>query len=102
MKAAEIRDEQPLTSLPKVISRKEWQRARNQVALYNPSRAVRMERWRCTGWLNEKQESAGVELYDHHADPVENDNIAARPAALAIVVELAKVLHAGWTAARPE
>jgi hypothetical protein len=37
-----------------------------------------------------------VELYNRSADPNENQNIAARPGAAAVVGELSRLLRAGW------
>ncbi len=38
----------------------------------------------------------GVELYDHVKDPEENENEARDPDYKTVVLELSKLLHAGW------
>ncbi len=48
-------------------------------------RSVRTERWRYTEW---DQGRAGVELYDHDADPEEMKNIAADPQQAAVVADM--------------
>ena len=64
-------------------------------------RSVRTDRWRYTEWVNGKNESAGVELYDHQNDSAENVNISSESANKATVAELVKRLHDGWRAALP-
>jgi len=55
--------------------------------------AMRTDRWRFVRWRK-----AGVpdiyELYDHQADPAENQNLAGKPEYSATVKELAKTLNA--------
>lgn len=62
-------------------------------------RSVRTDRWRYTEWVNGKNESAGVELYDEKNDPKENVNVADDTTYKSEIDELAKTLHAGWRAA---
>jgi arylsulfatase A-like enzyme len=64
-------------------------------------RSVRTDRWRYTEWINGKNESASIELYDHENDPAENVNVAADTANKSVIAELAKLLHDGWRAALP-
>jgi arylsulfatase A-like enzyme len=63
--------------------------------------SIRTERWRYTEWVDGKKESVGVELYDEHADPKENVNVAAEAANAGVVAEMAQRLRAGWKAAKP-
>lgn len=55
-------------------------------------------------WDNETHKAGdqvATELYDMHADPEENVNIAGQPENAPIVQRLAKQLKAGWRAAKP-
>ena len=65
--------------------------------------SLRTERYRFTRWHQTKSptETVAVELYDFLKDPVEVENIAARPESAELVKELAAKLDAGWRAARP-
>jgi len=63
---------------------------------------LRTDRWRYTEWRDRKtRKAAARELYDHEADPGENVNVASRRENRATVAGLAKMLAAGWKAARP-
>ena len=56
-------------------------------------------------WDNEKKtatEYVTAELYDHHADPEENVNIALLPEHAQLVQQLAEQLKGGWRAALPK
>ncbi len=64
-------------------------------------RSIRTERYRFTEWASAAGESVGVELYDHHADSVENENVAARPENKDLVERLRAQLKAGWRASAP-
>jgi arylsulfatase A-like enzyme len=62
---------------------------------------MRTDRYRYTVWTDKSGEVVDVELYDHRADPAENQNIAST-ADKALLDELAKQFRAGWQGARPE
>lgn len=95
------------TSLRPVLENPErpWKRGamtqvrRNRQKVDITGRALRTERWRYVEW---GEGQAGVELYDHDADPKEMRNLAAAPELAAQVAELRTLLHAGWQAWRPE
>jgi arylsulfatase A-like enzyme len=67
-------------------------------------RSLRTERYRFTRWYETKSptKTVAVELYDLLTDPVETENIAARPESDALVKELTAQLAAGWRAASPQ
>lgn len=54
-----------------------------------PGHSVRTERWRYTEWANGEK---GAELYDHAADPKEQNNLAGDSAHAATVAELKALL----------
>jgi len=64
--------------------------------------SMRTEQYRYTEWRQHGQEPAGVELYDHKADPAENVNLAKRPEYADTVAKLKAALQAGWRAALPD
>jgi uncharacterized sulfatase len=59
---------------------------------------MRTPRWRYTEWDGGK---AGMELYDHASDAGEYHNLAGDPRHADIVMEMRKMLRAGWKAAGP-
>lgn len=65
--------------------------------------SMRTDRYRYVEWRNVLQpdKTVAVELYDHHADPAENVNLAADPAFAQVVEQLHRQLQAGWRAALP-
>jgi arylsulfatase A-like enzyme len=65
-------------------------------------RTMRTDRYRFTRWhpRNAPEKTVAVELYDYRNDPVEQENIAARPENAALVKDLAARLDAGWRACR--
>jgi len=67
----------------------------------NLGTAMRTDRYRYVEWRNKQGELVAQELYDHQADPQENQNIAGRAEQAAVLKELAAQMKAGWQAARP-
>jgi arylsulfatase A-like enzyme len=65
--------------------------------------SMRTDRYRFTAWLHRDDHSkvAALELYDHRADPQENQNLAKRTEHAALVAQLTTQLRAGWKAAAP-
>ncbi|ELT96527.1 hypothetical protein CAPTEDRAFT_63083, partial [Capitella teleta] len=72
--------------------------------------SLRTEQYRYTEWVKYKFRSwdsadwndvCAVELYDHHVDPHETNNVAADPVFLEIRQELSTKVRAGWEAALP-
>jgi len=61
--------------------------------------SMRTDRYRFTRW-QKQDETVALELYDYRNDPVELENIAARPENAALVQELTTKLDAGWRAAK--
>lgn len=53
-------------------------------------------RWRYTEWPD-----GGTELYDHHSDPFEYDNLTGDPAHRKQLAAMKALLHSGWKAGLP-
>jgi uncharacterized sulfatase len=64
-------------------------------------RSIRTDRWRYTEWDEGRQ---GVELYDHHTDPMEFHNLASEPDAAAgrVIEALKPRLHSRARGTKPE
>lgn len=65
--------------------------------------SMRTDRYRFTVWVNRKDHSKvdSMELYDHQADPHENENIAALPSNADLVNRLMAQWKKGWRGAQP-
>jgi iduronate 2-sulfatase len=64
--------------------------------------AIRTERYRYVEWRVPQNKFIYRELYDHQADPQENENLADKPESAAMVKELSAQLKAGWKGALPK
>lgn len=62
---------------------------------------MRTDRYRYVEWEDKQGKVVATELYDHQADPQENENILAK-ADRALVNQLAAQFRGYWQAARPE
>jgi arylsulfatase A-like enzyme len=63
---------------------------------------LRTGRYRYTEWRkNGTGQADGVELYDYEKDPEENVNLAAEKGHEELLLEMAKLMKAGWRGARP-
>ncbi|MBN2508300.1 MAG: sulfatase [Verrucomicrobia bacterium] len=58
-----------------------------------PGHSVRTARWRYIEWDQGRQ---GVQLYDHHRDPHELNNLAADPQFAPVIAELKPILRRNW------
>ncbi|PQO45100.1 sulfatase [Blastopirellula marina] len=64
---------------------------------------MKTDRYRFTAWKNKKSgEVVATELYDHHVDPAENDNVAGAAENKELVAQLQQQLDAGWKAVKPK
>lgn len=65
--------------------------------------SMRTDRYRLTVWVgrNDHSKIDAIELYDHQADPQENQNIAKRAENAALVEKLMTQWRAGWKGAVP-
>jgi iduronate 2-sulfatase len=84
---------------------KPWKTAAFTQVVRRPviGRSMRTDRYRFTRWhpRTAPEKTVAVELYDYRNDPVELENIAARPENAVLVKELTAKLDAGWQAAKP-
>ena len=64
-------------------------------------RSVRTKRWRYALWQSQKTDAKEFELYDLKADPWEQNNLANNPDYAGEVQQMAALLKAGWSGARP-
>jgi arylsulfatase A-like enzyme len=66
-------------------------------------RCIRTERYRYVEWKKRNSDDLVTrELYDHHAGPHENDNVADLPENREVIAKLATQLKAGWQTAVPK
>ena len=63
--------------------------------------SMRTDRYRFTRWLKKDGTETARELYDHQADPLENENVVDDPARQKLVEELTRQMQAGWKGASP-
>ena len=65
--------------------------------------SMRTDRYRLTRWVDRDNHEKvdAVELYDHHTDPQENQNVAADPAHSETLKQLTQQLLVGWRGAKP-
>jgi arylsulfatase A-like enzyme len=63
--------------------------------------AMRKDRYRLVDWTVPGKDFHYYELFDHQADPQENENLAAMPQYQSLLKDLLQQQKAGWKAARP-
>lgn len=65
--------------------------------------SMRTDRYRFTRWVrrDDPAKAGALELYDHQADPQENENLAQRPEHADLVRSLTGQAQAGWRGALP-
>jgi iduronate 2-sulfatase len=64
--------------------------------------AMKTDRYRYVEWRHRNTgQPINYELYDHQADPAENQNLAGRPEHKPLLDELAAQLKSGWQGASP-
>jgi hypothetical protein len=64
--------------------------------------SMRTDRYRFTVWVSrdDHEKVDAIELYDHRADPQENENIAGQPKNADLVKTLMAQWKKGWKAAQ--
>lgn len=64
--------------------------------------SIRTDRFRYNEWRHMKAgDVVARELYDHSKDPMENENVVAKPEYQNVIERLSRQLKSGWRAARP-
>jgi len=63
-------------------------------------RAMRTDRYRYVEWMDKAGRLAAVELYDHHLDPEENENVAPRSECAGLIERLHRKMQADPLPAR--
>ncbi len=77
----------------------QWKKA--AFSRYFAGDSIRTEQHLYTEWTNDKGDICGRMLYDHEADPDENENISEESENQGLVTQLSKMLHDGWQKALP-
>jgi len=70
-----------------------WKQA--AISRYKAGDTIRTDKFRFTEYMNKPGTQSGRMLYDHDADPIEDNNISESPAVSSKVQELTKQLRAG-------
>ncbi len=60
----------------------------------NQGTAMRTDRYRYVRWIGKDGQLVAEELYDHQADPAENENVAVKPENRSLLEELGKQMNA--------
>jgi hypothetical protein len=61
--------------------------------------SIRTDRHLYTEWTDDEGSVTARMLYDHEADPAENENVSERPENAGLVAELSAALRRGWRSA---
>lgn len=82
----------PLLTNPRAI----WDRPAYTQTLFvdTPGYSIRTDRWRYTEWGQNGDQ--GIELYDHHSDPQEMENLANGNQHAETIKRLSKLVRANW------
>ena len=76
-----------------------WKKA--AFSRYIAGDSIRTEQHLYTEWTDDEGNTTARMLYDHTADPDENENIAESPESADLVLQLHGMLNQGWEAVRP-